>query len=243
MSTIFSYRQNPWPLRSMAVALLVEGGLILACGWVLHESREPAHRASGVVPGQTISLVMPTPAPTATPNTQPPAPKSAPQPVPKQPVPRPVQHVAHVSRASTPARPVAVPVPVSPPVAVAQVEGAATVPTVAAATATPPPAAAPAASTGPGPTDLFAAKLRAAIQAAVVYPFSLRDMGLDADIQVEFVYQDGAVSQVRVVRGGKAAAFDRAALAAVQAATMPQPPAELRGQAHTFRVTVRFVAG
>jgi len=123
MSTIFSYRQNPWPLRPMAVALLVEGGLILACSWVFHES---AHRASGVVPEQTISLVMPAPmpAPTTTPSTQTPAPKSAPQPVPKQPVPHPVQHVTHAPRPTAPARPV--PAPVSPPLQLAAQAMAAT---------------------------------------------------------------------------------------------------------------------
>jgi len=218
---------RPLPMRAMSAALLFEGLLFVAAYWLV-----PQHLHHGDRPQlheQMISLVAPDPAPT------PPAPTPKVQPAPpvpvktlQRPLPRPIQplHAAPV----LPQLPQPVPLDHS----------AATVPSVVAPPAAPPQPPAPAVHAGPSATDLFAAKLRAAIQASVVYPFALREMALTGQVEVQFVYLDGAVSDVQVVQGGKVSAFDRAAIAAVQSAPMPTPPAELAGHPHTFKVTVNF---
>lgn len=84
--------------------------------------------------------------------------------------------------------------------------------------------------------------MRAAVQAATVYPAALQGMGLEASIEVEFDYTDGNVSNVRVTKPGRVATLDQSAIAAVRRANMPLPPPELAGKTRTFRVRVNFSA-
>ena len=219
----------PLPMRAMSAALLFEGLLVLAACWLAQQHLLHGDRPQAQPHEQIISLVAPEPAPT------PPAPTpkvEATPPVPVKTVPHPVPR---------PTQPLH-PAPLLPqlPQPVPLDHSAATVPSVVTPPAAPSQPPTPPAHAGPSATDLFAAKLRAAIQASVVYPFALRDMAVTGQVEVEFVYLDGAVSDVQVVQGGKVSAFDRAAIAAVQAAPMPMPPAELAGHAHTFKVTVNF---
>jgi protein TonB len=105
--------------------------------------------------------------------------------------------------------------------------------------APPPPPPLPAA--GPSDKELeFAARVKAAIQAAVVYPMAAKQMGFRGKAVVEFMYRDGAVMQIRVVQSSGMVMIDNAALAAVSAARFPTPPETLKSKDVPYRVTVMF---
>ena len=105
--------------------------------------------------------------------------------------------------------------------------------------APPPPPPPPVA--GPSDKELeFAARVKAAIQAAVVYPMAAKQMGYRGKATVEFIYRDGAVMQIHVVQGSGLAMIDNAASAAVSAARFPAPPETLKGKDVPYRVTVMF---
>ena len=86
----------------------------------------------------------------------------------------------------------------------------------------------------------FAAKLRAAVQAALVYPPAARIMGFHGKARVEFVFKDGVSSQVRIIQSGGSNLIDQAALAAVTNAVAPPLPDSLKGKSKTYQVTVSF---
>jgi len=105
--------------------------------------------------------------------------------------------------------------------------------------APPPPPPAPA--TGPSDKELeFAARVKAAIQAAVVYPMAAKQMGYRGKAVVEFVYRDGQVSQTHIAQSSGLGMIDNAALAAVSAARFPTAPETLKGKDMSYRVTVLF---
>ena len=104
----------------------------------------------------------------------------------------------------------------------------------------PPPPPPPPAS-GPSDKELeFAARVKAAIQAAVVYPMAAKQMGYRGKAMVEFIYRDGGVMQTHVVQSSGMVMIDNAALAAVSAARFPTPPDSLKGKDVPYRVTVLF---
>jgi protein TonB len=86
----------------------------------------------------------------------------------------------------------------------------------------------------------FADRLKAAIQAAVIYPPAARAMGLHGEARVEFDFRDGAVRNVRVTRSSGAGLIDQAAIAAVMNAVVPPIPETLRGRDLAYQVTVVF---
>lgn len=86
----------------------------------------------------------------------------------------------------------------------------------------------------------FAAQLKAAIQAAVVYPPAARMSGFHGRARIEFVFRNGICSQVHVIQSSGSGLIDRAALAAVTAATPPPIPDSLKGRSVTYQVTVSF---
>jgi protein TonB len=86
----------------------------------------------------------------------------------------------------------------------------------------------------------MAARLRAAIQAALVYPSAARDAGFQGHARVEFVFRDGVVRSPRIIRSSGMGLTDRAALAAVENAIYPPVPPSLAGKETTYQVTVRF---
>ena len=104
-----------------------------------------------------------------------------------------------------------------------------------------PPPPPPTPVTGPSDKELeFAARVKAAIQAAVVYPMAAKQMGYRGKALVEFIYRDGAVMQTHVVQSSGMVMIDNAALAAVSAARFPAPPETLKGKDVPYRVTVMF---
>lgn len=105
--------------------------------------------------------------------------------------------------------------------------------------AAPPPPPPP--PSGPSDKELeFAARVKAAIQAAVVYPMAAKQMGYRGRAVVEFIYRDGGVMQTHVVQSSGRVMIDNAALAAVSAARFPTPPDSLKGKEVPYRVTVMF---
>ncbi len=86
----------------------------------------------------------------------------------------------------------------------------------------------------------FAARVKAAIQAAVVYPSAARAMGFVGRVRVEFHLRDGAASQARILQASGVGMIDRAALSAVTTATFPDAPDTLRGKDQVYQVTVQF---
>lgn len=84
------------------------------------------------------------------------------------------------------------------------------------------------------------ARLRAAIQAALVYPSAARDAGFQGHARVEFVFRDGVARNPRIIRSSGMGLTDRAALAAVENAIYPAVPPSLAGRETTYQVTVRF---
>jgi len=223
-----------WPWRAMATALALEAILLgVTAGWLARSTPapKPVRNDSPVM----VSMVDPEPAAAPAPTVKPPEPVKAPI-KPTTPV-KPVVPVRHELAPKPETSHTREPVNAEAP-PIKTVAGADAPPAPSAAAA--PEPAIPPVSASSGPDDRFIAKLRAAVQAAVVYPMALQGMGLAANIDVEFGYKDGVVSNVHVTRPGRVATLDQAAIAAVQRAAMPPPPPNLAGALHTFKVRVIF---
>jgi protein TonB len=103
----------------------------------------------------------------------------------------------------------------------------------------PPPPRPPVASNAALEAE-FAARLRAAIQAAVVYPPAARFMGLKGRARVEFIYRDGSPRQQRILQSSGNGMIDQAALAAVSGAVFPPAPEFMRGKDYLYQIAVNF---
>ena len=86
----------------------------------------------------------------------------------------------------------------------------------------------------------FAMRLKASIQAAVVYPAAARAMGFSGRARLEFQFRDGLVSHLRVVQSSGSGMIDQAALASVGNAVVPPIPESIKGRDLTYQVTVEF---
>ena len=86
----------------------------------------------------------------------------------------------------------------------------------------------------------FTARVRAAIQAAVVYPPAARNMGQAGRARVEFHLRDGVTSQIRIIQSSGTNLLDRAAMAAVSSASYPEAPDTLKGKDRPYQVSVVF---
>lgn len=213
-------------LRSMSLALLLEGVLVATAAVLLSHQLSKATRPAP--PPQMVSLVAPEPPPVPAPLPAPAPPVKAPAPVPPPamhnvPRPAPAPHVTAV-----------------PPPPADDTPSPLNTATENHASPTPAPQAAAPAASGPNPVDLFAAQLRAAVQSAVLYPYALKKMGQTGQVPVGFDYLDGHLSNIHVVHSSGVSAFDHAAMAAVESAPLPPEPAALLGHMHGYQVTVLF---
>ena len=86
----------------------------------------------------------------------------------------------------------------------------------------------------------FASKVKAAIQAAVVYPAAARNMGYRGKARVEFTLRDGVPHQAHIIQGSGIGMIDNAALAAVANARYPMTPESIKGKDIPYQVTVFF---
>jgi protein TonB len=102
----------------------------------------------------------------------------------------------------------------------------------------PPPAPSPPASAEA--VDRFDAEVRAAIQAAIVYPATARMMKQQGRTKVAFRLSQGHAEDPRILQSSGTPAIDTAAVAAVRNAAYPTPPSELAGKALEFAVFVEF---
>ena len=182
--------------------------------------------------GPSIQMVMaPTPTLAAVARILPVAAATLPAPAAKTPmlvlVPRPVPLVA-LHRRSVAAQAT---VASSPAVARPAIQPAAAAPSVPTPLPTPDPA-------------LLAglnAAIDQAVRAAAVMPAAARRQHREGRAQVAFVYADGAVSDVALLRSSQSLVLDAAALRAVQGAKYPLPPAPLRGRKLSLSLWVNFL--
>ncbi len=89
-------------------------------------------------------------------------------------------------------------------------------------------------------SESFKGAVKAAVQAAMVYPASARMAHVGGKTKVAFSYQDGRVSNLSIVASSGSSMLDAAAKRAVEAASYPPPPAEFAGKPLQFEVWVRF---
>lgn len=217
-----------WP--SFGAALTLEAAAV--AGLLVWLSLHPAEPPLRVLPLQIEAAPAPTP----------PAPPTPPvnKPLPPVPVPQPVQ------RAPRPAvAPAAAPVPAPPlPVSSAPSEVAATppvqaaAPVAAAAPPAPPPPPPPAGPVGPSPE--YIAKVRAAVQAAFIYPPAAVAADFHGRTRVAFTLRGTTPANARVLVGSGMGLVDRAALQSVQSANYPPPPPDMKMAEAQFEVWVEF---
>ena len=171
--------------------------------------------------------------------TQPDLPKSLPKPklqpkVHPLPPPKPVPKVIAAAPVPAPATPTP---PVQRPEPAPVVANDSPIAEPPAPVAPPPP---PSANLRADREAEFAARVRAAIQAAVSYPPAARISGFRGRARVEFNFRDGVASQMRIILTSGAGLIDRAALAAVATAAYPPAPESLKGKDQVYQVTVVF---
>ena len=103
---------------------------------------------------------------------------------------------------------------------------------------TPPPPVAVAGNAEPSAE--YAAKVRAAVQAAQFLPPAAYSLHYTGRVKVEFHMRDKVPSAVRVLVGSGMGMIDRVALQSVQNAKYPEPPPEIQGGDHVYQVWVEF---
>lgn len=221
MSTYTRHR----PMQAFLLAVAAEAGLLIIGTLVL----------SGVASTPAISTPVPITLVSEEAPPAPPAPPAKPEPVPPQHQPKVAPAKPHLPtpprKQATP--PVAqAPLPVTP--APAETANAFSEPTP-----TPPPPA-PAATGKADPNAEYAAKVRAAVLAAVYYPPAAATLNYSGRVRVEFHLRDAVSSAARVVVASGIGMIDRAALQTVQNASYPAPPADMRGKDTVYQVWVEF---
>lgn len=207
------------PFQAFGLAVLLEIILLTAAGILLT--------------GSTIIPPVPEPVTITLLNEEKPPVKPPEKPPEPKPLPKP--------KMMLPKRPAIPPPPrVTPPVQTVPVAQA---PTAFTQPAPPPPAPAPA----PVPdnskaraSDLYAAKVHAAVQAAHYYPPAAAALRYTGRVRVEFHLRDAIPGEARLVVSSGIGMIDRAALSAVQNAHYPPPPSELRGDDLIYEVWVEF---
>jgi protein TonB len=86
----------------------------------------------------------------------------------------------------------------------------------------------------------FTGDIHAVVQAAATMPRAAVSQHREGRTQVRFAYLDGRVEAVAVVQSSRSRLLDDAALAAVQQAHYPAPPAPLRGRRLTLLEWIDF---
>ncbi len=113
-------------------------------------------------------------------------------------------------------------------------------PQMAAPVTQTPPSPPPPASASAEAIDRFDAQVRAAIQAAIIYPPTARMMKQQGRTKVAFRLVQGHAENPHILQSSGIPAIDAAAIAAVRDAAYPAPAAELTSKALEFAVFVEF---
>jgi protein TonB len=107
-------------------------------------------------------------------------------------------------------------------------------------TSPPPPPPPPAPAVNTELVDRFQAEVRAAIQAAIIYPPTAKMLKQQGRAKVAFTLTHGHAEGAQVIQSSGVATIDTAALAAVRDANYPAPPPEVAGKPLSFAVFVVF---
>lgn len=99
---------------------------------------------------------------------------------------------------------------------------------------------APAPTSKGNPNAEYAAKVRAAVQAAVYYPPAAVALRFTGRVRLEFHLRDSVPGEPHVVVSSKVGIIDNAALQAVQNATYPLPPTDMAGSDQLYQIWVEF---
>ena len=214
---------------ALGIALTLEGlGLGAGLAWVAAHPPAPPPLTALPIAIEAPPVAAPPPEPL------PPPPKEAP--TPPKPAPIAPAHVAPPKPAPAPPPALVAPTPSEQPVAATPAPAAQTVsaPPVAPPPALPPPK-------GPiGPSSEYIAKVRAAVQAAFVYPPAAKALEFSGRTRVAFHLMDGHPGGAHVLVGSGMGLVDKAALQAVTSAEYPAPPAELRGVDSGYEIWIEF---
>lgn len=204
------------PLQAFGLAVAIELGLLAGAAVILGTASQTRSALSETMPIELENA--------QTPSVKPPEPK------PERPVPPRPKQPAQPPKVVQPTPPLP-----DPPTPQASVPNAFTQP------APPPPAPAAAASAANvKPSDVYAAKVHTAVQAAHYYPPAAEALHYAGRVRVEFHLRDGVPGQERLLVASGFGLIDRAALQAVQGARYPDTPPELRGTDLVFQVWVEF---
>jgi len=201
------------PMQAFGLAILLEALLLVGATVVLASAIQVKPAISEPV---TITLV----------SEEEPPPPPKPKPSPSKAKPHPSPTVL--------SPPPPMPTPVTP-VPVVETPTAFTEPVKP-----PPPPPPPAVSGRPDPSLEYAAKVRAAVQAAVFYPPAAAALHFAGRVRLEFHLQDGIPGEAHVLVGSGMGIIDRAALQSVRSAHYPEPPADMRGADRVYQVWVEF---
>ena len=214
-------------LQAIVLALLLEAVLLGAAGVVLAGALQAKPAIAEPVTITLLSDESSSPPPPPPPSHPPPPPK----PKPKPPEPRPKQQsLPQLPPPPTPLAPLPIPLPqVAAPTAFSE---------PVKPPLPPPPAAA--VTSRPDQSLEYAAKVRAAVQAAVFYPTAAAALRFSGRVRLEFHLRDGVPGEAQVLVASGIGFIDGAALQAVRSARYPEPPAEMRGADRVYQVWVEF---
>lgn len=204
---------------AFTIEALGVGGLLT--WWALHPAEPPLRPVPLVIEAaapapEPVAPPPPQPAPVPPPPTPQHVVRAEPSPVPPPPAPAPEP---------APAPPVLAPTPPTPP--------AAAVPVAAPAPKPMPPAPAPA-----GPSPEYQARVKAAAQAAFVYPAAARAVDFKGRTRVGFTLHGTTPLNVHVITPSGMGLVDRAAVHSVESGNYPAPPPELKGIDSYFEIWV-----
>jgi len=214
-------------LQAFGMAIVIEAAIVLVAGAI-------------IIGNAVMKPALSEPVPITLAEEPPPEKPAEPKPLPPPPVPQPKQKMVAKVEAAKPQTP---PQPVAPPVAEAPSPIAATPNAFSEPTPAPTPPPLPPAPGKPDIKATFDAKVRAAVYQWHVsnYPPVALTMHFGGKAMVEFHLRDGVVSGSRILSSCGVGMFDQAALRAVQSASYPETPAELRGHDNLYQVGVEFL--
>ncbi|MGS0740535.1 TonB family protein [Glaciimonas sp. GG7] len=220
-----SARTRRFPLQAFGLAILTEAALVsIVCAILIAAPAKPA--LSEPVPITLLSEDKPQPEAVPVASPKPPAPTPKPQPKTKVAAIKPQPKIPQPAPATAS----------TDPLPIAQTPTEFTEPASPPSPPMPPPA-----SSGKGdPSLAYAAKVRAAVQAAVAYPPAAAALHFTGRVRLEFQLRDTVPTQARVMTSSGIGMIDRAALQSVQSAQYPEPPSDLRGSDRLYQVWVEF---
>ena len=208
-------------MQAFGLAILIEVAVLAATVAILGggAAMPPMQQAPMAI--TLVSVRTPPPAPVP--------PKSESKPKPKRPKPR--------QPAPEPKPIVPTPIPQAPAPVAQRPDAFSQPPSLRLPPASPVP---PVTQSKPDPGIEYAAKVRAAVQAAVYYPPAAAVLRFAGRVRVEFHLFDATPGAARVLVSSGIGLFDRAALRTVQRAHYPAPPQDLRGSDRVYQIWVDF---